>query len=394
MVLSDIWLWAPVDVCPSGSLKFSVNQHMSNWKNSFIHFLHRAHEDLLSIQLFGRPPTFCRFAMDWQDARAQEMSPLIENIATRLHSITWAAEGICLFELRPLSGGTLPPHTAGAHIDLHLTNGLVRSYSLINPQGETHRYLIAVSRDPASRGGSRHMFEAMRVGETVPVSTPRNNFKLVEDAPHSVFVAGGIGVTPIWCMLQRMVELGGSWQCHYATRTQQHAALLGEIKALGERAGTQVHTHFDQENGGKLLDLHAIVQAASSDSHLYCCGPLPMLAAFEAACVGRLKSTVHVEYFAAPAAAASVGGFHVVLVRSGRRVFVPEGSTILDALLEADVDVPYSCSEGICGACETRVLGGCPDHRDVILTDTEKEAGRSMMICCSGSKSEELLLDL
>jgi ferredoxin-NADP reductase len=322
------------------------------------------------------------------------MSAPNEKFAARVHSITWAAEGICIFELRPLSGGTLPPHTAGAHIDLHLPNGLVRSYSLVNPQGETHRYLFAVSRDAASRGGSRYLLDVMRVGETVMVGAPRNNFRLVEDAPHSVFIAGGIGITPLWCMMQRMAELGRSWQLYYATRTRQHAAFLDEINALGQRTGAQVHIHFDQAAGGRPLDLHALVQAVPRDAHLYCCGPQPMLAAFELACAQLSKAQVHVEYFSAPSAVAATGGFNVVLTRSGKSVFVAEGKSILDALLEAGVDVPFSCSEGVCGACETRVLGGVPDHRDVILTEADKEARQSMMICCSGSKSEELLLDL
>ncbi len=322
------------------------------------------------------------------------MSRSLEKLETRLHSIAWEAQGIQRFELRPLDGATLPAYTAGAHIDLYLPNGLIRSYSLVNPQSETHRYVIAVNRDAASRGGSRHMHEGLRIGETMTISVPRNNFPLAEDALHSVFIAGGIGITPLWCMMQRMAELDASWQLYYSARTRQHAAFFDEIKALGERTDAQVLFHFDQEVGGKLLDLSVLARVASPKAHLYCCGPLPMLAAFEVACAERPKAMVHVEYFSAPAGMAIAGGFNVVLAQSRKSVFVPEGKTILEALLEAGIDVRFSCKEGICGTCETRVLSGVPDHRDLILTSAEKEAGRTMMICCSGSKSEELLLDL
>ena len=153
-------------------------------------------------------------------------------------------------------------------------------------------------------------------------------------------------------------------------------------------------THFDQEAAGKLLDLAQVVAQAGPEAHLYCCGPLPMLGAFEAATAGHPPRQVHVEYFAAREAPATQGGFTVVLARSGRELQVPEGRSILDVLLDADVDVLYSCTEGVCGACETRVLEGTPDHRDLVLSKDEQAAGRTMMICCSGSKSPRLVLDL
>ncbi len=295
-----------------------------------------------------------------------------EKIQTRLHSITWAAQDICLFELRPL-GGPLPSYTAGAHIDVHLPHGLVRSYSLVRPSDDGSRYVIAVSRDPASRGGSRYMHEALRVGDALAIGRPRNNFELFEAASHSVMIAGGIGITPLWCMIQRMVKIRGSWQLFYSARSAQRAAFVDEINAVGRRAGRNVHTHFDDEAGGRLLDLTAIVQNTASEAHLYCCGPLPLLEAFQAACGERPKDNVHVEYFSSPATGPPPGGFVVSLARSGRRILVPRDKSILAALLEAGVDVPYSCDEGICGSCETRVLAGIPDHRDVVLTDMDKE---------------------
>ncbi len=318
----------------------------------------------------------------------------IQKIETRLQSISWQAEGIHSFELRPYGGGSLPEFTAGAHIDLYLANGMVRSYSLVNPQGDTTRYEVAVNRDAVSRGGSRAMHDTLKVGANITISVPRNNFPLNESAPHSVFVAGGIGITPMYCMMQRLAEIKASWELLYSSRTPQHAAYREPIEAIGQRSGRKVLLNYDQVPGGKMLDLKAIVAATAPDTHLYCCGPLPMLAAFEAACEGRAPETVHVEYFSARDEAATGGGFTVKLSRSGKSVFVPEGKTILDALLDAGEDVPYSCMEGVCGSCETKVISGTPDHRDMILTDAERMAGKTMMICCSGSQSTELVLDL
>lgn len=321
------------------------------------------------------------------------MSGSNEEILTRLHSITWAAQDIRLYELRSLIA-PLPSYTAGAHIDVHLPQGLIRSYSLINPPGKRDRYIIAVSRDPVSRGGSRYIHDALRVGDIITISGPRNNFELSETATHSVFIAGGIGITPLWCMIQRMSEMRQSWQLCYSAGSVDRAAFLDEILALGKITGRVVHTHFNDETGGRLLDLAEIVQSAALDAHLYCCGPLPMLEAFRAACDERPKANVHFEYFSAPVTGPPAGGFVVSLARSGKRVVVPKDKSILEALLEAGVDAPHSCREGICRSCETRVLAGIPDHRDVVLTDMDKESGQMMMICCSGSKSEELVLDL
>lgn len=318
-----------------------------------------------------------------------------EQIAVRVHAITWAAKDIWLFELRPLARGLrLPAFTAGAHIDLYLPHAVVRSYSLVNPQGEDHRYLIAVNNDPASRGGSRYLHQSVRVGDELTVSAPRNNFPLAEDAACSVFIAGGIGVTPLWCMMQRLAELGRPWRLHYCARTRAQAAFLDEIESLGRQAGATLVFNFDHEPGGKILDLRAVMQEAPRQAHVYCCGPGPMLGAFQEASAGWRPENIHLEYFSAASPAATAGGYTVRLARSRLSVFVKEGMTLLDALLGEGVDVPFSCREGVCGSCETTILSGVPDHRDVILTDAEKRAGRTMMICCSGCKSQELVLDL
>jgi vanillate O-demethylase ferredoxin subunit len=314
-----------------------------------------------------------------------------DTIQVRVKSITYEAEDVISLDLRPVAAGTLPAFTAGAHVELRLSKGLARNYSLANAQNERHRYCVAVQKDPASRGGSRFIHETIRAGDVLPISPPRNNFALVEESQRSVLIAGGIGITPIWCMMQRLVALGRRWELFYAVRSRGRAAFIDEILALDVR---QVHLHVDDESAGALIDLDAVVQSASAGTHFYCCGPLPMLAAFERATASLPAETVHVEYFTAKQPVEASGGFDVVLARSGRTVFVPEHATILDALLAAGVDAGHSCLEGVCGTCETNIIEGIPDHRDVVLSAQERASNRTMMICCSGSKTGRLVLDL
>ena len=309
------------------------------------------------------------------------------TLRLRVKSATWEAPNITSYDLRPLEAGELPAFTAGAHIDLTLPNGLIRSYSLINPQAERHRYVIAVQKDRASRGGSKWVHENFRPGDVLTVNGPRNNFALNEAAAKSIFIAGGIGITPIMSMTERLLTLGRDWELIYCARKRADAAFVDVLKG-------NVRFNFDEEPGGKMLDIAAVVRAAPQGAHLYCCGPLPMLSAFETVTGDLPRERVHVEYFSAKEPPAVAGGFKVVLAKSGREFIVPPGKTILDTLLDAGLDIPYSCMEGVCGTCETRVVEGTPDHRDLILTEEEHATGKIMMICCSGSKSEKLVLDL
>jgi vanillate O-demethylase ferredoxin subunit len=312
------------------------------------------------------------------------------SLRLRVRAATWEAPGIVSYDLRPPEPGELPPFSAGAHIDLTLGNGLIRSYSLVNPQGERHRYVIAVQKDRASRGGSKWVHENLRPGDLVTAGGPRNNFALNEGADSSLLIAGGIGITPILCMIERLSFLKKRWELIYCARKRAETAFVERLSSYGER----VRFNFDEEPGGAMLDIAQAVRAAPSNAHLYCCGPLPMLAAFEAATVELPRERVHVEYFSAKEPPAVQGGFTVVLAKSGREFVVAPGKTILDTLLDAGLDVAYSCMEGVCGTCETKVLEGTPEHRDLILTEAERAAGKVMMICCSGSKSERLVLDL
>lgn len=317
------------------------------------------------------------------------------TLQVRVRATTYEAEGILGFELTPLPPATeLPAFTAGAHIDLHLDNGLVRSYSLLNDPQERHRYCIAVNKDAKSRGGSRYLHDSLRTGSVLTIGAPRNNFPLDETAPHNVFIAGGIGITPMLGMIARSRTLGTPWTLYYSARTRQNAAFVAQAQAYAAESGGNLVLNFDQEPGGKMLDLKAIVQGLPTDAHVYCCGPIPMLEAYEQATASLPPERVHMEYFAAKDAAATDGGYTVELRRSGKTLSVEAGQTILDALIAVGAEPPYSCREGICGTCEVKVLEGIPDHRDLVLSQAEKLANDRMLVCCSGAKSSKLVLDL
>ncbi len=312
-------------------------------------------------------------------------------ITVLVHAIRFEAQGIVSVEFRSPDGSDLPAFAAGSHIDLHLGNGLVRSYSLCNSPLEHHRYVVGVLNDRNSRGGSRYVHEQLRVGSTIQIAPPRNNFALDEAAPKSVLVAGGIGVTPIFCMFNRLRNIDKDVEVVYCARSRKEAAFSKELVEAGEI----VHTHFDDERGGP-PDLKAFLSKYPADTHFYCCGPTPMIGAFEATCKDLGFENVHVERFAAAAdlEVSQESGYVVELSRSGKTIEVPAGKALLDALLDAGIDADYSCREGVCGACETAVLEGEPEHRDSVLTDRERASNKTMMVCVSGCKGKRLVLDL
>ena len=315
------------------------------------------------------------------------------SIEVRVLTLRHEANGVMSIDLVPYGGSHLPAFTAGSHIDVHLPNGLSRSYSLVNSQCETERYVIGVYRDPGSRGGSKYIHDELRVGQLLRISAPRNHFPLSEPSERNVFIAGGIGVTPFVSMLDRLNSLRQKWRLHYCARSREQAGFLDRLERLAQAGAGELICHFDQESGGRLLDIAATLGAEPQDAHVYCCGPSGMLAAFKEACRGRDVDRVHLEYFSSTVAPSVKGGFTVRLQRSGKTVFVPEGNTILEVLLADGMDIPYSCQQGICAACETGVVSGIPDHRDMILSAAEQASNKVMMICCSGSKTDELVLD-
>lgn len=287
-------------------------------------------------------------------------------------------------------GIELAPFGVGSHVDLHLPGEMVRSYSLIGQHQPGAHYRIAVALDANSRGGSRFIHDNLPPGSSVQLGDVRNNFPLNEEVPFSVFFAGGIGITPLLGMMARLDQLGRDWQIHYCARTRDAASFIEDL----DHGSGRVKLFFDDENAGRRLDMTRIVSDAPPDSHFYCCGPRGMLELFETATADVDEERIHFEAFAPIAEAATAGGFEVELARSQVRVSVLPGQSILEAISDAGIDVPFSCREGTCGTCETAVLAGEPDHRDNVLTASERASNKTMMICCSGSKSARLVLDL
>jgi len=306
-----------------------------------------------------------------------------------------AARDICLYELVSLDGSALPPFSAGAHIDVEAAPGIVRQYSLCNDPEERHRYQIAVLRDPASRGGSRAMHDGVRENDVVRISEPRNHFQIRHGNRHSLLFAGGIGVTPILCMAERLAAIGAGFEMHYCTRSIDRTAFRERI--ANSRFADRVHFHFDDGDEAQRLKLEPLLASAAADAHLYVCGPAGFLDFIRNAAKARGWSDerVHFEYFSArPDQGQTNSEFEVQLASSGRKVRVKADCSIVHALADAGVEVPVSCEQGVCGTCLTRVLAGRPDHRDQYLTDAERTANDQMLICCSRSKSPVLVLDL
>lgn len=309
-------------------------------------------------------------------------------IDVRLMAIERIARDINLYRFERPNGEALPRWTAGAHVDLELTTSLIRQYSLIGHGEDMGSYQIAAKLDAASRGGSRLLHDGVRVGALYRISVPRNNFPLAEDAAHTVLVAGGIGITPILSMANRLAAIGRPYTLVYACRAREDAAFAAELSS--EHGAT---LHYDDESGGP-LDL-ALLDSQPTGTHVYCCGPAGMIDAFERRAAGLFPpEQIHVEYFSAREEPATDGGFSIRLARDGRSFAIPPGTSILSVLLEAGIDLPHSCRQGVCGSCETRVLDGIVDHRDAILSPAERAEGSTMMICCSGAKSSRLVLDL
>ncbi len=310
-------------------------------------------------------------------------------IDVRLSAVRYAASEINIYEFSPLRGVALPAAEPGAHVDLHLPNGLIRQYSIAEPGSNPSRYVTAIKRDAASRGGSQYIFDKLKVGDLLKLGAPVNNFALHDGVEHSVLIAGGIGITPIWAMAQQLRAQNRSWELHYSARSKADMAFIDDIKMA-----LPAKLHFDDEAQGAFLDLRSIVSHAPEHAHLYCCGPNQMLSTFDEVTATWPADQIHVEHFAAKEQADLKGGYVVELVRDGRTFNIPPGKSILAVLREAGINVPFSCEDGVCGACETTVLSGTPDHRDSVLSKKEREANKSMMICCSGSQGDRLVLDL
>ena len=301
------------------------------------------------------------------------------------------AEGVVSLTLADPDGAQLPAWTPGAHVDVLLDDTLVRQYSLCGPPADQHTWRLGVLLDPAGRGGSRRMHEALQVGNSVAVRGPRNHFPL-HAAPRYLFIAGGIGITPILPMISVATDAGADWTLHYGGRRRSSMAFIDELAAFGDRV-----TVWPEDERG-MLALADILGSPAEGTLIYCCGPEGLLAAVEQQCIAWPAGSLHIERFSAkPQAEAPPGGdaaFDVVCQRSGVTVTVPAGKSIIDAVEEQGVSVLSSCQEGVCGTCETRVIEGLPDHRDSLLSEDERAANEYMMICVSRAQSERLVLDL
>jgi len=304
-----------------------------------------------------------------------------------------AAKDVVRLVLRRPDGERLPAFTAGAHIDLFLPNGLTRQYSLINDCRKTDCYEVAVSKATNSRGGSSCVHSTLRVGGMLDISEPRNNFPLQPEHDRFLFIAGGIGITPILSMIRYCESQGWNWRLLYLARSRAHAAFFEELRAFD---ADRVRVHFDDE-AGHLFDFADRSFAVEPGVPIYCCGPAPVMKAVNDFSSNHPENPAYFEWFSPPVEAGTeelATGFDVKLKRSGQVVHVPEGKTILEVLEAHGYELSCSCREGMCRTCETGVIDGIPDHRDYVLSQAEREAGRTMMICVSRAISPMLVLDV
>ena len=325
-------------------------------------------------------------------------NPSRDRMEVLVRSITLLATETISVEFVASDEIELPAFEAGAHIDLLLPNGISRSYSLCNQPTDRHRYVIGVKKADPSRGASSYIHDRLRVGQRIEIGRPRNNFPLVRTSERSIFIAGGIGITPIWSMIQTLESEGRQWKLYYAARTAKDAAFLSELQALSVAHPGRVDIRFDHEPGVAMLDIEGIVnENKSTGVHFYACGPSPMLDAFEAATQSIPGANRHLERFSGDAKGASEGAlteYEAVLAKSGMTLRITSKKSLLDTLLDAGVNVDFSCMEGICGSCRVAVQEGLPDHRDHVLTEEERARNDTVLVCCCGSRTQRLVLDL
>ncbi len=315
------------------------------------------------------------------------------NLEVRVVGRKQEAEGIVSLELARPDGAPLPAFSAGSHIDVELPNGLTRQYSLCNDASERHRYRIAVLRDQASRGGSAAVHEVAQ-GDTLRISEPRNHFPLVQ-AQRTLLFAGGIGITPLLCMAQRLGAIGADFSLHYSTRSPARTAFRDEIAASPFAA--RVTYHFDDGPPAQALNLPAALGAPEAGTHIYICGPTGFINYVRqvAEGMGWPQDRIHVEFFtAAPQDTSADRAFQVRLASSGMTYDVAAGQTVVQALQAQGIEILTSCEQGVCGTCITRVLEGECDHRDLYFTDEEKAKNDQFTPCCSRARSPLLVLDL
>lgn len=302
------------------------------------------------------------------------------------------ATDVVAITLASLDGSDLPIWQPGAHVELELiVDGirLTRQYSLCGLVEDHRTWTVAVLRVSNGRGGSAHIHRSINVGDVIKAIGPRNNFPLI-DAERYLFIAGGIGITPILPMVRQAAVARTGWRLIYSGRSAACMAFADELSRLDEK-----HVVLHESDASGFADLRAAIASVSQTTPIYCCGPEPMLRAVEAHCSQLGREQLHIERFAPSEAAASSAdvAFEVEFVRSRVTASVPPGRSILEVAAEYGVDIDSSCQEGVCRTCETRVISGVPDHRDSSLGSREKASGRTMLVCVSRARSSRLVLD-
>ena len=314
-------------------------------------------------------------------------------LALTVRSSMPAADGIQLIEFVPPDGGELPAFTPGAHLSVQVPSGAMRNYSLCNDPHERDRYVIAVKRDEKGRGGSVSLVDGVHAGDTVHVNEPRNLFELSLDAPGYIFVAGGIGITPILSMIRyvRSAGLSRPFHLYYLTRSAGMTAFLPEFAAEELRA--HVTVHHDEGDPASAFDLWPVFEEPTT-SHIYCCGPRPLMDAVRDMTGHWPASRVHFEDFGSDLVRPREDDvpFEIQLGREGAVLTVPVGTTILETLRAHGRPAPSSCESGTCGTCRVGLVEGTADHRDLVLDPGERQ--RAIMVCVSRAKSPRLVLDL
>ena len=313
----------------------------------------------------------------------------------RVAAKTREADDITSFALVDPQGASLQAFSAGSHIDVKITAGLIRQYSLCNDPRERHRYLIGVLREPASRGGSATLIDLVEAGAELQISEPHNHFALDARTERALLLAGGIGITPIWCMAERLAHIGTPFELHYSARSLSRAAFYDRI--AGSSFAEQVNFHFDDVPDTR-LDLAKLLGERPAQDHLH---RLPSQGFIEAvlataSSAGWPPDQLHREFLAPAEDAKRVedGAFEVEVASTGARFHVAAGQTVIDVLSANGFEIPASCEQGVCGKYVTRVLKGTPDHRDMFMTDQEHARNDQFTPCCSRSKTDLLVLDL
>ena len=317
--------------------------------------------------------------------------PAPELLTLRVTRSEPAADGIQLLELRDPSRADLPPFTPGSHLAIEVPSGAMRNYSLCNDPHERDRYIVAVKREEQGRGGSISLIDGARPGDTLHAAAPRNLFELAPSAPSYIFVAGGIGITPILSMIRYLQAAGGAkpFKLYYLTRNAAGTAFLPELSSLAPSATI----YHDEGDPAQAFDLWPVFEEPTK-AHIYCCGPRPLMDAVRDMTGHWPETAVHFEDFGSDLVRprADDTPFSIRLERTGAVLEVPVGSTILETIRAHGRKVPSSCESGTCGTCRTTVLAGEIDHRDLVLTEPERRS--AMMICVSRAKSGLLVLDL